>query len=1020
MNTLNKHSFFFRYLSLLIIVFLYSCSKHFSSLQKSPVATNDPIKAGFLNPPESARPGVYWYFMDGNRTKESMTKDLESMKKAGIGNLVFLEVNVGVPRGKVDFLSEEWQELFKHAVREAERLGIEITLGVGPGWTGSGGPWVPAAQSMQHLVCSTVLISDSSTQPIKLPVPLPKKPYFGEGGFTPELKKQWDDFYKDVAVLAFPTPAVNKKIVDGEEKALYYRAPYSSVPGTKQFLPSLANYEAVPKDALIASNTIIDLTNKLLPDGTLDWKAPKGRWTIMRFGSRNNGAVTRPAPIPGLGFEADKFDTVALDAHLNQYIGKLLAKIGQLDTLSGGGLKKIHMDSWEMGAQNWTSQFRQQFMKRRGYDPLPFYPVYDGNIVESLEISERFLWDLRQTSQELVLENHAQYLKAYAHRNGWKLSIEPYDMNPTADLELGAVADIPMCEFWSKDLGFNSSFSCTEATSIAHVNGISLLPAEAFTADDREGWKQYPGSMKEQGDWAFAAGINRFVYHTFQSQTLPDNLKPGMTMGPYGVHWNRSQTWWPMVGGYHNYISRCQFVLQQGRAVADILYLTPEGAPHVFRPPTSALTGEEPIRDRRGYNFDGCSPGQLLMAHVENNQVVFPGGAAYKILVLPDVQTMTPTLLEKIRTLIYEGAVVVGSPPVKSPGLSGYPACDEQVKQISQTIWGTTVMPDNQSIHAYGKGKVIWGKTLATQLEGLYPNYDFTAALLKDMQVLNDFESNASLRYTHRTTSDQDIYFVSNKMNQTVQATCLFRTQKGRPELWDPLTGEIKVLPEFSKANGQTSIPMQLDAYQSFFIVFKNDSGQLTTPEKTNFPKSKNISTLNAPWTVSFDPVWGGPKKIIFDSLMDWTKHPQQGIKYYSGIAVYKQRFDVDDLVKTTGERYYLDLGEVKNIARVKLNGKDLGVVWTAPWKVDITSTVKEKNNHLEIEVANLWPNRLIGDEELPDDGIKDDKWPDWLLKGQPRTSGRFTFTTFKHYEKGAPLFKSGLIGPVTIVQTDF
>ncbi|MEO7488018.1 MAG: glycosylhydrolase-like jelly roll fold domain-containing protein, partial [Ferruginibacter sp.] len=399
---------------------------------------------------------------------------------------------------------------------------------------------------------------------------------------------------------------------------------------------------------------------------------------------------------------------------------------------------------------------------------------------------------------------------------------------------------------------------------------------------------------------------------------------------------------------------------------------------------------------------------------------VFPGGAAYKILVLPDVQTMTPELLEKIRTLIYEGAVVVGSPPVKSPGLSGYPACDEQVKQIAQTIWGTTVMTDNQSIHAYGKGKVIWGKILATQLEGLYPNYDFTSALLKDMQVLNDFESNASLRYTHRTTSDEDIYFVSNKNNQLVKATCLFRTQKGRPELWDPLTGEIKILPEFSKANGQTSIPLEFESFQSFFILFKNDTTQAVSPGKINFPAGKSIATLNAPWTVSFDPVWGGPKKIIFDSLRDWTKHPQQGIKYYSGIAVYKQRFDVDGLVKTTGKRFYLDLGEVKNIARVKLNGKDLGVVWTAPWKVDITSTVKEKNNHLEIEVANLWPNRLIGDEELPDDGIKDDKWPDWLLKGQPRTSGRFTFTTFKHYEKGAPLFKSGLIGPVTIVQTDF
>ncbi|MEJ7684549.1 MAG: glycosyl hydrolase [Segetibacter sp.] len=402
-----------------------------------------------------------------------------------------------------------------------------------------------------------------------------------------------------MAVLAFPTSAIDKKIEDIDEKALYYRAPYSSVPGVKQYLPSLSVYADLPKSTAIAKDQIIDISKHLLPDGTLNWKVPAGNWTIMRFGRRNNGAVTRPAPLPGLGFESDKFDTAALNAHLNEYIGKLLRKTGEPDTESLGGLKMLHMDSWEMGAQNWTSQLRKEFIKRRGYDPLPFYPVYAGNIVESAEVSERFLWDLRLTSQELVLDYHAAQVKRYGHRHGLGLSIEPYDMNPTADLELGAMADVPMCEFWSKDYGFNSSFSCIEATSIAHVNGISLVPAEAFTAEKNEGWKQYPGSMKDQSDWALAAGINRFVFHTFQHQSLDDKWRPGMTMGPYGVHWDRGQTWWPMVEGYHGYITRCQFILQQGRTVADILYLTPEGSPHVFRPPSSAMTGDEVLPDRR-------------------------------------------------------------------------------------------------------------------------------------------------------------------------------------------------------------------------------------------------------------------------------------------------------------------------------------------------------------------------------------------------------------------------------------
>ncbi|MEO5888825.1 MAG: glycosyl hydrolase [Ferruginibacter sp.] len=1008
------------FLCTLLMLFLYGCNKHLSKVNIAAEITNDDLKSGFLNPPDSARPGVYWYFMDGNLTAKSMTEDLESMKKAGIGNLIFLEVNVGVPRGKVDFLSEQWQELFKHAVREAERLGIEITLGAGPGWTGSGGPWVPAAQSMQHLVSSTLLVSGNNNQVIKLSVPLPKKPFFGEGGFTPGLKKKWDDFYEDVAVLAFPTPSINKKITDIDEKALYYRAPYSSQPGVKQFLPYLASYEMLPAAAVISSSQVLDLTDKLRSDGTLDWKVPAGNWTIMRFGTRNNGAVTRPAPFPGLGFECDKFDTVALNAHLDQYIGKLLKKTGKLNADSSGGLKKIHMDSWEMGSQNWTAQFRQQFIKRRGYDPLPYYPVYDGMVVESQEISERFLWDLRQTSQELVLEYHAKHLKEYAHRNGLKLSIEPYDMNPTADLELGALADVPMCEFWSKGLGFNSSFSCTEATSIAHVNGISLVPAEAFTAQDNEGWKQHPGSMKEQGDWAFAAGINRFVYHTFQSQTLPDNLKPGMTMGPYGVHWDRSQTWWPMVGDYHKYISRCQYILQQGTSVADVLYLTPEGAPHVFRPPASALIGEEPIRDRRGYNFDGCSPGQLFTASVENNNIVFKGGASYKILVLPDVKTMTPALLEKIRSLIYEGAVVVGSPPEKSPGLTGFPACDKQVKTIAQTIWAASAVPGDITIHTYGKGKVIWGGAINTNVANLYPAYDVTAKLLKEMGVADDFESAGALRYTHRRIADGDIYFVANKTSQLLKTDCLFRSARGTPELWDPLTGETRPLPEFSLSNGRTSVPLQFESYQSFFIVFKKGIAPTGMREEKNFPSYKNIAVLNAPWTVSFDTVWGGPQKIIFDTLADWTTRPEQGIRYYSGIATYHQTFNSPANPDIKNSRTYLDLGEVKNIARIILNGKDLGVVWTAPWKVDITAALEQKDNQLEISVANLWPNRLIGDEQLPDDGIKNDEWPDWLLNNQKRTSGRFTFTTFRHYQKDAPLFRSGLIGPVTIWQKDF
>ncbi len=999
------------------------------------------MAAGFQAPPDSARPGVYWYFMDGNLSREAITADLESMKEAGIGTVLFLEVNVGIPRGKVDFLSEEWQQLFLHMVRECERLGITITLGVGPGWTGSGGPWVSGAQSMRHLVYSSVKVSGPENGPIILPKPEPMKPYFGEASFTPELKDQWLGYYEDVAVLAFPTPSGNVAIPDIAEKALYYREPYSSKPGVKPFLPSVARYDEPSKGSVISSNDLVDVTAYLKPDGTLEWSVPKGSWTIMRFGCRNNGAVTRPAPLPGVGFEADKFDTAAINAHLENFIGKLLQKTGIPDPNVQGGLKMLHMDSWEMGAQNWTSGLREEFMKRRGYDPLPFYPVYAGLVVGSLEKSERFLWDLRQTAQELVIENHARHLKRYARQHHMGFSIEPYDLNPTADMELGAVADVPMCEFWSKGYGFNTWFSCVQAASIAHIEGKRIVASESFTAY-LDAWKQYPGSMKNQGDWAFATGINKFVYHTYQHQALREDLKPGMTMGPYGVHHDRNQTWWPMAGAYHTYVSRCQYILQQGQTVTDILYLTPEGAPQVFRAPLSALTsdGRESnilglgegdalsgvtstdsfLPDRKGYNFDGCSPSQLLKASVDKGKIVFPSGASYSILVLPKTETMTPALLGKIRTLVNDGALIIGNPPLKSPSLSNYPECDAQVASISGSLWESTNAPSQITERKLGKGKVYWGGAFSDfNLPALYPDYEATVSILRKNGISEDFVSDGPVRYTHQQVPSGDIYFVSNKTNAAIDVRCSFRVNKGTPELWNPMTGEIRTLPDFAVRKGQIEIPLQFEAYESYFIVFNQDRKALSGQGNhlKNFAKPEVLFTVNGPWNVSFDPKWGGPAKVVFDSLVDWTSSTEEGIKYYSGIAAYRTTVQLpEQVIRDKNTDIFLDLGEVNSLARIRVNGKDMGVVWSAPFRISITGAAVSGENQVEIQVVNLWPNRLIGDERKPDDGIRNGQWPEWLVNGTPRTSGRFTFTTYKHFNRDSKLLKSGLLGPVKVV----
>ncbi|MHC4177393.1 MAG: glycosyl hydrolase, partial [Planctomycetota bacterium] len=596
------------------------------------VANAATLEEAFLNPPDSARPGVYWFFMDGNLNREEMVKDLGSMKEVGLGNLVFMEVNVGVPRGPVGFMSEQWLDCLKTAVRHAERLGIDMTLVAGPGWTGSGGPWVKPEESMQHLVFSTVETKGPGEFDGVLPIP---------GQRSTLWHKMRSPFYEDVFVYAFPS--CKPVISDINEKALYERNPYTSMRGVKPYLPAPANFPKQDKSNLIDPGKIIDLSDRLRLDGSLKWDIPAGEWTIMRMGRRTTGASSRPAPAPGVGFEHDKLDQAALDNHFRDYYGKLLCKLEP--RAKRHGWTAVHIDSWEMGAQNWTPKFREEFKRRRGYDPQPYFVTFSGRAVKSVEVSERFLWDVRLTAQELVLENYAEHLKELGHKHGFELSIEPYDMNPTVDLDLGAVADVPMCEFWSAGMGFDSSYSCIESASIAHTMGRPIVSAEAFTASGAEKWQQYPWSMKNQGDWAFCMGVNRFVYHTFAHKPLGDEYRPGMAMGPYGVHWDRGQTWWPMVKDYHRYVTRCSHLLRQGVTVSDILYLTPEGAPHVFRPPLSALNGSGPLADKKGYGFDGCSPNILMArAEVKDGRIVFPGGTSYRLLVLPRFETMTPRL----------------------------------------------------------------------------------------------------------------------------------------------------------------------------------------------------------------------------------------------------------------------------------------------------------------------------------------------------------------------------------------
>jgi len=811
---------------------------------------------------------------------------------------------------------------------------------------------------------------------------------------------------------------------------------------------SEAEYPEPAAESVIRTDSIIDLTNKMQPDGSLEWDVPPGNWTVMRFASRSTGRCSSPAPRPGLGLESNTFDHKAFEFHFENYHQKLMDKIGK--RRPNRGLTALHLDSWEQSCQNWTQAFREAFIKQCGYDPQPFYPAYQGLMVGSRKETERFLFDMRRVAQELLLSEYAQGIKDTAHKNGFYYTSQGYDMNPAGDLDILSIADIPSCEFWlahRKD----TVFSCVEATSAAHIMGKPVVRAEAFTS----GGGVYgisPGDMKDQSNWAFAMGINEFMFHTFQHQPLgKEGPRPGMMMGHHGVAWHRNQTFWPLVGTYHDYLSRCGQLLRQGVNVADVLYLTGEGAPHIFYAPDGALNA---THDKPGYGFDAVSPRLLMQrAKVKDGRISFDNASSYRLMVLPKVETMTPALLERITEMVKAGATIQGLPPVASPSLIGYPECDARVQQLAEALWGK----DAEPLRHVGKGRVFryefevkertvqrtkksldsekkalekieklsgtkkeqqlaqhrmkYGTTQAT----VHPPYALTAALLEKDGVSQVFESDGNLRYHKRRTADQDIFFVANRDAESSECTGVFRTDGSTPELWNPTTGSVEALPAFTKEkNGTVRVPLEFASHEGYFVVFdrKATAGK---GEGINFRSLKPIQAIDGIWQVSFDPAWGGPEKPVpFTKLTDWITDERSGIKYYSGIADYAISFDID-AGKLDAETF-LDLGKVEDVARVTLNGKTIGTVWSEPYRVQIPARLlKATGNQLNVEIANVWQNRLLGDWQVPEDReVRTLQWENGMLGGESFKAGRYTFSTMT-VDKGR-LFPSGLLGPVQVL----
>ncbi|MBD3268076.1 glycoside hydrolase [bacterium] len=727
---------------------------------------------------------------------------------------------------------------------------------------------------------------------------------------------------------------------------------------------------------------ILDLTDRMNSAGILDWHVPEGNWTVLRFGFTPTNAHVSTYSGEWKGHVVDYLRQSAFDRYWNEIVVPLLAEAGPL---KGTVLRQLETDSWECGGMNWSDHFRDDFLKYRGYDPLPYLPIIAGKIVENREVSNRFLADFRKTLGDCVSDNHYKRFAELAHKNN--LQIQPESGGPHAG-PLDAIKnlghnDIVVGEFWVPSPHRPrpvDRFFLKQSSSVAHIYGKKYVAAESFTSIGPHWNDVLWQAQKPSADHEFCSGLNMVFFHTFTCSPKEMGL-PGQEYFA-GTHVNPQVTWWDHADAFIDYLNRCQFLLQKGDFVADVLYYYGDHVPNVAR-----LKEDDPARVLPGYDYDITNEDILLQLQVKDGQIVVSGGVQYRLLVLPDHQVLSLAVLEKVEELVRQGATVLGPKPLRLVSLVGGDKAQRKFKTISNRLWGKNPQPSGQK--TVGEGKLYWGETGREVLQkvGIYSDFHIKGNL--DPSFLD---------YIHYTLGDAPMYFVCNQTGQSLDVDCLFRVTGRKPELWDPLTGNIRALNTFTQNDSHTTIPLHFGPYGSWFILFRDPiPAQQQGAANRNFPILSKKQDIAGAWNVSFDPAWGGPESIRFDTLKSWTEHDPPGIRYYSGKAKYTKTFALNFPVNPN-KRYWLDLGEIGDIgiASARMNGADLGIVWTKPFRVDITSCVKEENNRLEITVINSWRNRLVGDRNLP----KKERYTQTNIRIRPEWE----------------ILESGLLGPVTIL----
>jgi len=750
-----------------------------------------------------------------------------------------------------------------------------------------------------------------------------------------------------------------------------------------RFLLNDISSVAGEEDAMLAD--IIDITDKLDDGGTLKWDVPAGKWTVLRIGYTPTRAHVSTSSDNWQGHVLDYLSKEVFDRYWYDVVEPLLKKAGPL---AGTVLTQLETDSWECGGMNWSPGFAEDFKRYNGYDILKYLPVVVGKIVESREASNAFLADFRKTIAHCVSENHYKTFAANAAR--YNIGIQPECSGPHAGpidgIKNYSHSDIVMSEFWAPSPHRPTPpnrFFVKQASSAAHIYGKRFVGAEAFTTIGPHWNDLLWHAQKPSMDYEFCEGLNMVFFHTFTCSPKEMGL-PGQEYFA-GTHVNPQVTWWAESGVFMDYINRVQFVVQKGQFVADVLYYYGDHVPNIAVNKGFNRAGSLP-----GYDYDVTNEDVLLRLKAEDGRIVVPGGVRYRMLVLPDHKVLSLAALKKVDDLLVQGATVLGAKPERLVSMVGGEAAQREFHALADELWGDTPAETGQK--EVGKGRLVWGQTSRSLLraDGFVPDFE---AL--------DTARQADYEYIHYTVDGADVYFVCNQTTETRKVDLAFRVSGRRPELWYPATGEVRAADAFTIKVSRTIVPVTFDPYGSLFVIFRFEAEGNGRPG-ANFPAWQEKQSIAGPWDVSFDPKWGGPEKPVrFDTLNSWTVHSDPGIKYYSGRAVYSTTFKLDE-ARADGP-LALELGSVKDvgIARVTLNGKDLGVLWLAPFRVDISDAVKPGENRLEVMVVNSWHNRVMGDDALPE-------------------NQRFTRTNIKVEKKGRfkwTLEDSGLLGPVRIVE---